>query len=1177
MKLLQTTESQMIIWKNLDETKNKILQWISAQNTLILAALEKPNEIDVAQHVLAKYKEELPAHLSLKQSIPNKCSQLLKLSENQEEPILNSLIKLMEDQFGELENNAETLEDAISTFGDQEKGIRVKIKVIGNKISALREDMIKCEDLTGENMKILERLQSCQKLKQSLLECEPEIKVIEGDIQQLKLDYPSLAEGNLPKEQQNLKKRYDNVLAHANKIEASLLNFLKKFHSEKFGALQRIINTQREKVQWCLPEPTSDKYNLEVKLNSLGPIQAAIADCDNRKVELEESLTVLEGIESPEAIKLLSAEKDHLILDLSNLKQSYTSTENLLKQNIKLFEKYDNLSQTITTWLKEIENRVRVENTTQVDLNHIDDKINEIKQLQKEVLDHKKQFNELGQVSDEILTSMPESRVPQLVQHLNTRHQAVTKFLTNYLEKLNELNSYKKLYSDSIQNVEDWLVQAQNKVKTFKEYTAKSSRPNQATLEELRNFAAEREKGQQLLNKAVENGEALFSGITSENRETIRAELRALRDRSEVLIDDVNSIYKQVENILMKRHSFDDSLAQVKTWLSDAEHKIGDAKLDENLAQKKQTLHDYTTLGQDINLHKTILQHLQLKTEQLHDTDADAKLSEIYERYKELSKQIGERIELADEYVTNHEIFIQVLEKCRDWLTALSGEAALLVDELSIQTSDAKMTVIENLLSQKEEGDKIIGSCKKQLDVVLTQTAKEGHPPLIKAYDEQVNAWNKFLGMCSEAQQKLSQLYGQYSEFKSTLDELENWLKQKENQVKDQSLKSTLVAKEAHVGKLTNLEKNILAKSEEIKTASDIVNSIDDSDLADRVSNLVTRYETLKNLAKESINRYEGFVREHRAFNERYNEFIQWLTDKKDELQNMSHIVGDMQVLQERQEKIKEMMDTRNQRSEEFENLIEQGEKLYSHTSPDGREIIRQQLRNIRTIWDSFSDDLQSIKHKLDQCLAQFGDFSSAQEELTKWLKDVEKAMLQHNKLNNTLQEKRAQLQNHKIMNQEITSHQTLVEAVCEKAQQLVDQTKDKSLNVYLQSIKQLFRNIVEKSQDLLTNLEDCVEKHNEFNIKMNNFKDWLTNEGEKLQDQNDITGEKLDISKRLATLKVLKNNENEGNKLLDDLKEQLIVVAKSTAPKGVEQLKKELEDLIEQKKQHFDEIGHDN
>lgn len=50
-------------------------------------------------------------------------------------------------------------------------------------------------------------------------------------------------------------------------------------------------------------------------------------------------------------------------------------------------------------------------------------------------------------------------------------------------------------------------------------------------------------------------------------------------------------------------------------------------------------------------------------------------------------------------------------------------------------------------------------------------------------------------------------------------------------------------------------------------------------------------------------------------------------------------------------------------------------------------------------------------------------------------------------------------------MHQEIMSHQSLVESVCEKAQQLVNQTKDKSLNTYLQSIKTLFNNIVSKSQ----------------------------------------------------------------------------------------------------------------
>ena len=62
-------------------------------------------------------------------------------------------------------------------------------------------------------------------------------------------------------------------------------------------------------------------------------------------------------------------------------------------------------------------------------------------------------------------------------------------------------------------------------------------------------------------------------------------------------------------------------------------------------------------------------------------------------------------------------------------------------------------------------------------------------------------------------------------------------------------------------------------------------------------------------------------------------------------------------------------------------------------------------------MWDGFSDELQAGTHHLDQCLLQFAEFSLAQEQLTKWLKGVEKAMQQHTELKGTLQEKRAQLQ----------------------------------------------------------------------------------------------------------------------------------------------------------------------
>jgi len=56
-------------------------------------------------------------------------------------------------------------------------------------------------------------------------------------------------------------------------------------------------------------------------------------------------------------------------------------------------------------------------------------------------------------------------------------------------------------------------------------------------------------------------------------------------------------------------------------------------------------------------------------------------------------------------------------------------------------------------------------------------------------------------------------------------------------------------------------------------------------------------------------------------------------------------------------------------------------------------------------------------------------------------------------------------LQNHIVINQEILSHQSLVQSVCDKAQELVNQTKDDTLNTYLESIKSLYDKIVTKSK----------------------------------------------------------------------------------------------------------------
>ena len=190
----------------------------------------------------------------------------------------------------------------------------------------------------------------------------------------------------------------------------------------------------------------------------------------------------------------------------------------------------------------------------------------------------------------------------------------------------------------------------------------------------------------------------------------------------------------------------------------------------------------------------------------------------------------------------------------------------------------------------------------------------------------------------------------------------------------------------------------------------------------------------------------------------------------------------------------------------ELEAVVEEGEQLYTHTSPDGREIVRRQIRSLRDDWECLGEVLQATSQRVDSCLSQFGDFTAAQEELTQWLRSVEQAMQVHTQLQATLPEKALQLQNHRLMTQEIALRQPLVEAVCDKAQQLVEFTKDASLQSYIPSIKELFQHIKIKSRDLLDKLEVCVQDHTRLSEQMHAFDRWLTEQTDKLRSLDDFT-----------------------------------------------------------------------
>lgn len=95
---------------------------------------------------------------------------------------------------------------------------------------------------------------------------------------------------------------------------------------------------------------------------------------------------------------------------------------------------------------------------------------------------------------------------------------------------------------------------------------------------------------------------------------------------------------------------------------------------------------------------------------------------------------------------------------------------------------------------------------------------------------------------------------------------------------------------------------------------------------------------------------------------------------------------------------------------------MESGEKLYPTTASEGRDIIRQELRTLREQWEQVCDLLSDTQRKLDSCLLQWSSYDENFEQFQKWLLDTEIQLKEDTDLKSTLPDKKAQLQNHRVM-----------------------------------------------------------------------------------------------------------------------------------------------------------------
>ena len=135
---------------------------------------------------------------------------------------------------------------------------------------------MKSEDTSGTDEQLFQRLDSVKKLQNDLSQYEEAISSIEEKIKAMQEEYGSGDVKNLMKEFAMLEKKYDSVSAQGTKLTSMIYSILEKHYVDKVKELTKFNNTFKEKISWCLPDPSSDKYSIECKLESLQDIEITV-------------------------------------------------------------------------------------------------------------------------------------------------------------------------------------------------------------------------------------------------------------------------------------------------------------------------------------------------------------------------------------------------------------------------------------------------------------------------------------------------------------------------------------------------------------------------------------------------------------------------------------------------------------------------------------------------------------------------------------------------------------------------------------------------------------------------------------------------------------------------------------------------------------------------------------
>ncbi|XP_047739188.1 dystonin [Hyalella azteca] len=819
--------------------------------------------------------------------------------------------------------------------------------------------------------------------------------------------------------------------------------------------------------------------------------------------------------------KMLSTTLDDIKKEWDNVRKTAVDRRSRLQKCMDNCNKFHSMQDRFNPWLDKAEQKANSFEPIAFNKKDIDKQMKEMQTFKNDLSRHSGEYENNKSAGDSLIacTDIDHEVVLDLLSIMKERWDALNALAIGRSQDLDEVAQKLAEFLDKSRDVGHALQRCEDKLSSRgNESDPKSLERMKALLDEADGLGQQVDqvtrKGEDLLNAADQLGSD--GSNVQDEVENLKDRYGDLKNKLEGKCQDleeasnaVNQFSGLIKNVGQEITGLDDELDRMKPVGRDIKTVAG--QIDE--------LHDYMRKvdkkADEIDEAKAVLKDLVS-----HGfTGSNSKVAE--DQIKQLEKQLKKVHDRADSRDKELDTVYKKLENFYDKFSKAANEIKEADKEAEnfkpvgadVDTIRAQQKEFKQFRARRIEAlGKQVSECNK-LGQGLVQSAHStvDTSQLEKDLDALNAIWNSLKDMIAERERGLDKGLLRSGKFQDAIDNMAQWLKTFEEMMDGQAPISgeySVVKAQAQEQKF--IRKTITDKQGEMQDLIDMgrnlaadVDPAEKANVERQLQELVGKFDDANARSLDRMDALEEAVKVAKAFQNKLNPILEWLTRSEKKLKAMSTVPSD-------EEKIQRLIDQHDRLHDEilgqkpaFDELTDIATTLMNLIGDDEGNALADKLQATTDRYGQLVEDSEALGRLLQESKVGLRHLVLTYEDLLSWMEEMEARLSKYRVVSVFVDKLLEQMDELSDLGDEVVSHEKQVQEVMESGNMLMKNiSSDEALQLKekLDSINRRYSDLHSKASDLHKAANEALPLVQQFHKAHDSLNSWMGNAENRLK-----------------------------------------------------------------------------